>query len=172
MTTCHAPSCALLHPGKSHLNSYINPAKPRRCTKKIKTKTEKVKIKPEKTKIKPKKIKMQTTSCNMTAPWISCCTSLGVFGEDTSTSANQQYQNDCTPSSACKSSSWWDFFSYSSLTQRSGQTHSSQIRLINHLLTPPRSKRQISVSQAPPDWTNVPLANDPARNSTARVTCL
>lgn len=110
MTTCHAPSCALLHSGKSHLNSYINPAKPRRCTKKIKTKTEKVKIKPEKTKIKPKKIKMQTTSCNMTAPWISCCTSLGVFGEDTSTSANQQYQNDCTPSSACKSSSWWDFF--------------------------------------------------------------
>lgn len=133
-----------------------------------------MKTKTRKMKIKPKKLKMKTTSCDPAVPG-SVAVRPGEFLGRTPPRQQRIDRIETTaphllPANA--PAGGLVFFSYSGLTQRSGQTRSSQIRLINHLLTTPRSKRQICVSQAPADWTNVPLANYPARKSTARVTCL
>lgn len=125
-----------------------------------------------KIKIKTKKMKIKTTSCNPTVPGSVAVRPREFLGK---TPPHQQIINrieTTVPHLLPANTLAGGFFSYSCLTQRSGQTRSSQIHLINHLFTTPRSKRQICVSQAPADWTNVPLANYPARKSMARVTCL
>lgn len=133
--------------GEISLKFLYKPTRAPRCTKKI--------------KIKTKKIKIKTTSCNPTVPGsVAVC-----LQEFLGRTPPQQQIINCIETAAphllpanAPAGGCFFFFSYSSLTQRSGQTRSSQIHLINHLTTP-RSKRQICVSQAPADWTNVPLAN-------------